>query len=781
MADKAEFLQAINEAILDADSLERFINGDDTQDVLTRLSKRYPTLQKALKELFENVGIAGRFKTLAELQASSLADGAYALVADDADGNNGIYIKDSGAWLKSKYSVEAMSLRVMLKSLAETSTGSVWDSVDLQSVIYNNGVIASSDPNTKIPHVVSGLIGRKYIKIDVSNAKRAAFVDVNEKMVSIWQWVITDAKKNRLATITAHSGSIIDMPEGAVYAWRTFSTENTQGNNNLKIYLQSKSIPDFNLVDFYNELNFFSRVEVQDFDVSSNVFNGGIDSDSPVGGKIKLLLSEDRSHLKIDISGFNRVVASDTINLTPWRWLFTDANDVVIASDNLYGDIDIKIPDGAKYLYKSHSSPFNVDKDIKVKLYKSSIAEKIISAIDNVPEQNNLVSNSSHLFTDDIMWQRLQGAFDNGDTIKISDFSGATQHQKIDNALDFIRLRGWGVLDMESGTWLRDSAVVLPSNTWLYLNDATIKLKDGVFDNIIRVEGVTVPSDPYAMSTAVESKNIRVFGKVGGKATLSGPDIPKTAPHPVNGGNAVPWVGDFYGWRTIGVYFINTKNYELDNFALVQATCWSISNEHGCDNFKIHDIRLDNNVKNGDGVDLRIGCKNAEVYNITGITGDDTVALSALPKPEQRTYPESTYIYPMQLGGYIDAGHGVNIENVAIYNIKAEGDHNGVRLLASGGGKLKNISVDNVEDAGNGWRYSALLVSSGYGIEAVMGDMSNITVNGITSNNSGQALKLAGKIKDSAFNNIVQRNSSKTLVDDTSTKDNVKITNASKG
>lgn len=105
MAEKTEFLQAIDDAILDADSLEQFINGSDSETVLTRLSAEYPTLQKALKELFENGGIAGRFKTLTDLQASSLVDGDYALVADDADDKNGIYIKEAGVWVKSKYDV----------------------------------------------------------------------------------------------------------------------------------------------------------------------------------------------------------------------------------------------------------------------------------------------------------------------------------------------------------------------------------------------------------------------------------------------------------------------------------------------------------------------------------------------------------------------------------------------------------------------------------------------------------------------------------------------------
>ena len=95
--------EQLQNASLDAQALEKFINGSDSETVLTRLNAKYPTLQKAIKELFENGGIAARFKTLALLQSSSLVDGQYALVADDSDDKNGIYIKENGSWRKSKY------------------------------------------------------------------------------------------------------------------------------------------------------------------------------------------------------------------------------------------------------------------------------------------------------------------------------------------------------------------------------------------------------------------------------------------------------------------------------------------------------------------------------------------------------------------------------------------------------------------------------------------------------------------------------------------------------
>lgn len=137
MADKTEFLQAIDDAILDADSLERFINGSDSETVLTRLSAEYPTLQKALKEMFENSGIAGRFKTLTELQASPLIDGDYALVAEDDDEKNGLYVNDSGIWVKSKYDVISINNKNIDLSVVRTKKYA--DERKIEAIHLNDG------------------------------------------------------------------------------------------------------------------------------------------------------------------------------------------------------------------------------------------------------------------------------------------------------------------------------------------------------------------------------------------------------------------------------------------------------------------------------------------------------------------------------------------------------------------------------------------------------------------------------------------------------------------
>ena len=97
--------EQLQNASLDAQALEKFINGSDSETVLTRLNAKYPTLQKAIKELFENGGLpATPFKTKALMTASALVDGKYAQVTDDSvAANNGLYVKTAGAWVKSSY------------------------------------------------------------------------------------------------------------------------------------------------------------------------------------------------------------------------------------------------------------------------------------------------------------------------------------------------------------------------------------------------------------------------------------------------------------------------------------------------------------------------------------------------------------------------------------------------------------------------------------------------------------------------------------------------------
>ncbi|MGG8217566.1 hypothetical protein PGO57_24225 [Klebsiella aerogenes] len=352
-------------------------------------------------------------------------------------------------------------------------------------------------------------------------------------------------------------------------------------------------------------------------------------------------------------------------------------------------------------------------------------------------------------------------------TVSPNQFDGATQHYRIQAALDFLDRRGGeGVLELgvdtisnpSTSTWVRGSALLMHDNLTLSLNSATLKLADGVFDNIIRNKGIVFdPDNPNGVALELnENRNVKIIGSGKDECFIEGPDVPYTAPHPINGGEPVEWVGDFFGWRTIGILLANCKNYEMSGFTMRKTTCWGISQERGCEGMHLHDIGFDTTVKNGDGIDFRMGCRNGLVENISGNTSDDTVAMTALLN-WQTNYPSGNYIWPLQVSG--DASHplGDDIENITVQNIKSSSLANQVRLLITNGAKMSDITVSDIEDSGVVAVTQVIVQTGAYGTPSQLGDMTNITVNGIVSNYSNLPLNVDIPIKDSQFNFIRQK------------------------
>lgn len=346
-----------------------------------------------------------------------------------------------------------------------------------------------------------------------------------------------------------------------------------------------------------------------------------------------------------------------------------------------------------------------------------------------------------------------------------NDFAVGTQTFRIKKALSFLKERGGGTLELgvdtvtmpNTNVWTISESIVLPSHTTLFLNNSKLKLGDGVFDTIIRNEGITVDAaNPNGLACELRhDSNIRIIGSGIDTASIEGPDVPFMAPHPVNGGEPISWVGDFYGWRTVSILFANCSDYEIGGFSLSKTTCWAISQEHGCENMHVHDIDFYTTVKNGDGIDFRKGCRNGLVENITGACSDDVIACTALLG--NNNFPQGRYVFPLQVGGNEDSALGNNIDNIRIRNIKASSKCHLIICLAAGGAKVQDISATEIEDNMTFSAVNVVAVYTGYGESAKMGDIRNIHMDGIISNNSSVALKINTPLLDSTFENIEQR------------------------
>lgn len=188
-------------------------------------------------------------------------------------------------------------------------------------------------------------------------------------------------------------------------------------------------------------------------------------------------------------------------------------------------------------------------------------------------------------------------------------------------------------------------------------------------------------------------------------------------------------------------------------------------------------------MKNGDGIDILMGCKDFNVYNISGHTADDAVACSAVNE-YVTSLPYRNYIYPMMLGSWTDRGFGIDITDGSISNIVGAGNYHGLRLLEAGGSQIKRISVNGVRDDINhprkGYAEATIVCDTGYGRLADLGDISNITVNNVESHRAKYSLKFRGPMSDAIFNNITQHNEANAAIAEQpnlATFDNVKFTN----
>ncbi len=226
----------------------------------------------------------------------------------------------------------------------------------------------------------------------------------------------------------------------------------------------------------------------------------------------------------------------------------------------------------------------------------------------------------------------------------------------------------------ERDWWLIDRAILLPADTTLIIDDCTVKLSDRCRDNFIR----SANCGP-GLGGHEHLENIHIRGI--GAARLLGADHPRSTgdsekqnacPCPHDAADLLrlaDWVaperkaagvtdfwdhhGHSYGtdaldpneshlgdWRNIGVLLANVSHFSIVGLKIEQAHAWGVSLEscafgrvaNLC--FEAHMYRyiddLKQNVENQDGVDLRNGCHHILIEDITGSTGDDIIALTAI-------------------------------------------------------------------------------------------------------------------------------------------------------
>lgn len=281
--------------------------------------------------------------------------------------------------------------------------------------------------------------------------------------------------------------------------------------------------------------------------------------------------------------------------------------------------------------------------------------------------------------------------------------------------------------------WEIGETIFLPSDFTLILDNCHLRMADGVYCNMF------CNKNAYTKECE-EQKNIVIAGI--GNVILDG-GTPNGLTEKTSSSNGLPGI-----INNTMIFFRNVSGFSVENIHIKEQRWWGMTFMY-CEQGRISNIGFSatNIVPNQDGIDLRVGCHDIIIENITGKTGDDTIALTAVTG---RLYQD-----------FKTENKNDDIYNVIIRNVSASvtGGHHIVRLLNHDGIKLYNILIDGIMDRSENVKAKAALKigDSRYSKirRAVLHETHNITARNIISK-AKAAVLLGGTVSDSYFSNIQQ-------------------------
>jgi hypothetical protein len=243
--------------------------------------------------------------------------------------------------------------------------------------------------------------------------------------------------------------------------------------------------------------------------------------------------------------------------------------------------------------------------------------------------------------------------------------------------------------------WEIHETIKLPSHIYIEIDNAHLRMADGVMCRMFQNSNAAtvLAGKPEGMQ-----EDIIIQGR--GRALLDG-GVHNGLREDTAGKDGMPNI-----FNNLTIYLHNVVNFKIDGLTIRDQRWWAIAFAFASQGIvsnirfeitdkswrKGHPLNPDHPWRNQDGIDLRVGCHDIQIFNITGETCDDVVALTALA--EQGT----------NMKRFEDIYHchhlSSDIYNVSIRNINAFNNHCAIiRLLCHFGNKIFNISIDEIIDA----------------------------------------------------------------------------------
>lgn len=281
------------------------------------------------------------------------------------------------------------------------------------------------------------------------------------------------------------------------------------------------------------------------------------------------------------------------------------------------------------------------------------------------------------------------------------EIKGYTDSERIQNAINLAIERNINVVIIPEfnmcgdDVWIIDQAILLPSNITIYLDNAHLLTPKDAYCNFFRNSNFY---EDIGKTKDGEQTNIKIIGI--GEALLDGGEYNELSES--NGlKDGRPSIKN-----NCMILMNNVKNVEIKNLKTRHhrwwAFCFSYSN-----NVHISDISFWSDyayrnekgerctdrtavkeyecyVKNGDGIDLRNGCHDFLIENISGRTEDDSVALTTLQGSWHDFFVE----------GQDDDIHDVTIRHLHTDCL----DCGNIRLTCADGNQIYNVTMDDIVD-----------------------------------------------------------------------------------
>ncbi len=324
------------------------------------------------------------------------------------------------------------------------------------------------------------------------------------------------------------------------------------------------------------------------------------------------------------------------------------------------------------------------------------------------------------------------------------------------------------------------------------LDRCRLKLSDQSRDNFIRSTNCGI-----GISQIEPLRGIHIRGI--GQAVLEGADRPRATGDaaktlstaadvfPMSYGTDAGRAGEKQtsDWRSIGILLAGVTDFSLENITLRDAHSWAISLEH-CTFGSVRNLTfsadggrvIDGSFRrflNQDGLDLRQGCHDIAIEDISGRCGDDLIALTAIRIPGMRAGGlESHMVSGMESRGAQDDVFNITIRDVRGY----AGGHQLVRFLNTSGIRMHDITLDGAEDTAPEGCMDRAVVAIGdshpaWGGVTPLGDTAGFTLRNIRGR-ARNLIEIRGSLCDSVFENLVNRNPLTGPVTYTSGRDNVR-------